>query len=303
MSELANDFFLRNFLFKKSVAVRKTLGNVKSAFQKLDTKLQLHRHKVRDFKPNIAFEFERGDYLVKTAQNGEDLEACLRLRFDVFFREGMEVDREQGVDVDKLDFICDHLMIINRKSESKVIGTYRLNCTKFTSECYSAGEFKLGSLLDGSDTKLELGRACIEKDFRNGVVIALLWRAIAQYLGATESTLLFGCASAKTMDLAETALMYKYLEKHGHIDLSYGVVPTKKFLFPDLTETLLKISLTEDQEKEIEANLPALFKSYLRMNAKVLGEPALDRDFSCIDFLTVLKVSDLNPVFMKKYKV
>ncbi len=283
--------------------MRKTIGNVKSAFQKLDTKLQLHRHKVRDFKPNVSFEFERGDYLVKTAQNGEDLEACLRLRFEVFHREFMQIEREHGVDIDKLDFICDHLMIINRKSEAKVIGTYRLNCTKFTNEFYSEGEFQLGSLLDGNGIKLELGRACIEKDFRNGVVIALLWRAIAQYLGETESTLLFGCASVKTMDMKEAGSMYKFLEKHGHLDLSYGVVPTKKFLFPNLTENLSKVNLTEAEEKEIETSIPALFKSYLRMNAKVLGEPALDRDFSCIDFLTVLKVSDLNPAFMKKYKV
>ncbi len=283
--------------------MRKAIGNVKNAFQKLDTKLQLHRHKVRDFKPNVSFEFERGDYLVKTAQNGEELEACLRLRFEVFHREFMQIEREHGVDIDKLDFVCDHLMIIDRRSESKVIGTYRLNCTKFTNEFYSEGEFKLGNLLDGTGIKLELGRACIEKDFRNGVVIALLWRAIAQYLGATESSLLFGCASVKTMDLQESALMYKYLEKHKHLDLSYGVIPTKKFLFPNLTEKLTQITLSEDEEKEIEKNIPALFKSYLRMNAKVLGEPALDRDFSCIDFLTVLKVSDLNPVFMKKYKV
>lgn len=289
--------------FRKAVAVRKTIGNVKSAFQKLDTKLQLHRHKVRDFKPNISFEFERGDYLVKTAQNGEDLEACLRLRFDVFHREFMQIEREHGVDIDKLDFDCDHLMIIDRRAEAKVIGTYRLNCTKFTDEYYSEGEFKLGSLLDGEGIKLELGRACIEKDFRNGVVIALLWRAIAQYLGATESTILFGCASVKTMDLVESAEMYKYLEKHNHLDLSYGVVPTKKFLFPKLTKALSETVLSAEREKEIEASIPALFKSYLRMNAKVLGEPALDRDFSCIDFLTVLKVSDLNPVFMKKYRV
>ena len=303
MFEAASDFIIRDFFFEKSVFVRKTIENMKSVFQKLDTKLQLHRHKVRDFKPNITFEFERGDYLVKTAQNGDELEACLRLRFDVFHREFMEVEQEHGVDIDKLDFICDHLMIIDRRSEAKVIGTYRLNCTKFTSEYYSAGEFNLGSLLDGEGVKLELGRACIEKDFRNGVVITLLWRAIAQYLIATESTILFGCASVKTIDLIETASVYKYLEKRGHIDLSKGVYPTKKFLFPQLSETIKNLVLTEDQEKKIETEIPALFKSYLRMNAKVLGEPALDKDFSCVDFLTVLKVSDLNPLFMKKYKV
>ncbi len=303
MFEAASDFILRDFFLEKSVSVRKTIENMKSAFQKLDTKLQLHRHKVRDFKPNITFEFERGDYLVKTAQNGDELEACLRLRFEVFHREFMEVEQEHGIDIDKLDFICDHLMIIDRRSESKVIGTYRLNCTKFTSEYYSAGEFNLGTLLDGEGVKLELGRACIEKDFRNGVVITLLWRAIAQYLISTESTILFGCASVKTMDLIETASVYKYLEKRGHIDLSKGVHPTKKFLFPELSEAIRNLVLTEDQEKKIEEEIPALFKSYLRMNAKVLGEPARDEDFSCVDFLTVLKVSDLNPLFMKKYKV
>lgn len=303
MFEAASDFILRDFFFEKTVAVRKTIENVKSAFQKLDTKLQLHRHKISDFKPHITFEFERGDYLVKTAQNGEELEACLRLRFDVFHREGMDVDQEHGVDVDKLDFMCDHLMIIDRRSESKVIGTYRLNCTKFTSEYYSAGEFNLGTLLDGEGVKLELGRACIEKDSRNGVVITLLWRAVAQYLIATESTILFGCASVKTMDLDETARVYKYLENRGHLDLTKGVHPTKKFLFPNLRDAIQNLVLTEEEEKKVEENIPPLFKSYLRMNAKVLGEPALDRDFICVDFLTVLKVSDLNPVFMKKYKV
>ncbi len=306
IKELNQDPIL-NQLNTQMVKVRKTLGNVKgnfkSAFQKLDTKLQLHRHKVRDFKPNLSFEFERGDYLVKTATNGEDLEACLRLRFEVFHREFMSVEREIGVDVDKLDFVCDHLMIIDRRVENKVIGTYRLNCSKFTNEYYSAGEFELRDLLAGPTAKLELGRACIDKEHRNGVIITLLWRAIAQYLLATESSLLFGCASVKTMDVHETAMMYKYLEKHGHLDLSYGVEPTKKFFFPELRETIKALSLTDEDEKKIQETIPPLFKSYLRMNAKVLGLPALDRDFSCIDFLTVLKVSDLNPLFTKKYKV
>jgi putative hemolysin len=52
-----------------------------------------------------------------------------------------------------------------------------------------------------------------------------------------------------------------------------------------------------------EALLPPLFKSYLRMGAKICGTPALDREFYCIDFLTVIKVDQFNPKMKEKYEL
>ncbi|MES2963689.1 MAG: GNAT family N-acetyltransferase, partial [Bdellovibrionota bacterium] len=189
----------------KPTRVLKKFGSMKVALEKADSAAKLRRYKVQNFEPNVTFEFERGHYVVKTAENGAELEECLKLRFEVFHREYMNKKRTIGVDIDKLDEICDHLVIRDRRS-GKVIGTYRLNSSKYTDTFYSSSEFNMARLLDIQGTKLELGRACIDKDHRNGVIVALLWRGIAEYIQRTETKVLFGCGSIKTMDPLESGL-------------------------------------------------------------------------------------------------
>ena len=285
--------------------MRKTLSGVSQKIQKIDSNLRLNHYKIKDFEPNVAFNFERGHFLVKTVENGDELEQCLRLRYEIFHREFLKKKREIGVDIDKLDFMCDHLAILDKRHDNRVIGTYRLNCSRFTDTFYSATEFKIGKLLEQDGHKLELGRACIDKDYRNGVVITLLWRAIAEYLLQTDSKFLFGCASVKTMDLNEAALVHSHLTDLGIIDSEYQIEPTSKYVFPELHERVEKLrgenlKLTEEQIKTL---IPPLFASYIKMGVRVCGEPALDKDFQCIDFLTVLKMDELNPLFVRKYKV
>jgi putative hemolysin len=279
--------------------------SIRHALEKIEQRSRLHRHRVPEFQPNVSFAFEKGDYLVKTADNGAELEECLKLRFEVFHREFLEKKRTYGVDVDKLDLVCDHLVVIDKKSE-KIVGTYRLNCSRFTGLFYSAGEFDLGGLLELPGHKLELGRACIDRNFRNGAVVNLLWRGIAEYLKQTESSYLFGCASVKTTDAAAAALACRYLASQGLIDKSFGVAPIGKFRFKKLKVALgLPGASGPAGELELAAGkalLPPLFMSYVKMGAKILGEPALDRDYRCIDFLTLLKVDELHPIFARKYR-
>jgi putative hemolysin len=292
-----------------SARMLQTFGRVSKTIQEVDSQLRLYRHKVQHFTPKLRIQSERGPFLIKTAENGDDLEACLRLRYEVFHREFLSKKRQTGVDIDKLDFQCDHLMILDRRAGSQVIGTYRLNSSRFTDRFYSSAEFHLDPVLAEPGHKLELGRACIDKAHRNGVVISLLWRAIGEYLVRTESKLLFGCASIKTMAHSEIALIYKYLKDQGHLSADYPIVPTRKYRIPDLLQTVEAIESSGVQfnaqfnTQSIADIVPALFQSYTKMGAKACGEPALDKDFHCIDFLTVLKVEQLKPLFMRKYSV
>ena len=48
----------------------KTIGTVKSVFEKIDSDMKLHHYKIRNFEPNVSFRFERGHFVVKTAENG-----------------------------------------------------------------------------------------------------------------------------------------------------------------------------------------------------------------------------------------
>jgi putative hemolysin len=49
--------------------------------------------------------------------------------------------------------------------------------------------------------------------------------------------------------------------------------------------------------------IPSLLKSYIKTGAVVCGEPALDQDFQCIDFFTLLDVRNMKESVMKKFAV
>ena len=279
-------------------------GRMKQAFENFDSERKLQAYKIRNFTPNVEFTYERNHYIVKTVSNGEELEQCLKLRYNVFHKEYMNKKRTVGVDVDKLDTVCDHLMIFDKRSNS-VIGTYRLNCSKFTDVFYSTNEFNMDTVLNIPGTKLELGRACIDKDHRNGVIIALLWRGIAEYIQKTGTKVLFGCGSVKTMDPLEVGLITKHLIDTGSLTEEYGVAPTKKYTMKQLGGVLEYIEANPYvyNKEEVAKKIPALLGSYFKAGAKLAGEPAIDREFHCIDFLTVLKIEDMSPAFKGKYNL
>jgi putative hemolysin len=54
-------------------------------------------------------------------------------------------------------------------------------------------------------------------------------------------------------------------------------------------------------DPNVTVKLPSLFASYLKLKAKITGEPALDRQFKTIDFLTLLDVADLDPKIYRAF--
>jgi putative hemolysin len=82
--------------------------------------------------------------------------------------------------MDEFDLRCDHLIIQDAASR-EVIGTYRVNASTYSRNFYSNKEFHLDNFLRSPGCKLELGRACIHKDYRNGRVLSLLWKGIVMY--------------------------------------------------------------------------------------------------------------------------
>src|SRR5260370_42607337 len=67
-------------------------------------------------------------FRVGLAQTVEDLVECQRLRYQVFnceLGEGLESSSRTGLDRDRFDFICDHLMVRNAATGT-LAGTYRM---------------------------------------------------------------------------------------------------------------------------------------------------------------------------------
>lgn len=275
----------------------KPIEQIKDRLKIIESWIKLNRHRIKKFRPKVSFRVEKGDYCVKTAESPVELEACLRLRYQVFMSELLKKSSGEGVDVDKMDIRCDHIMIIH-KDTNDVVGTYRVASSIHTDQFYSQGEFDLSDLLNRKGNKLELGRACISKEHRSGQVMQLLWRGVSAYFKATSAQYLFGCTSVKTMEPQITAQMCAYFKEKDWVADSYNITPTKKFLFKELSPFL---DSEIESTKEAKALVPPLFVSYIRAGAKACVPPAIDKDFRCVDFLTILNLEELSPAHARKF--
>jgi len=260
----------------------------------------LTRNRMKNFRAHIPITIEKKNYIVKTADSREELHAALKLRHDVFLSELLKKSKRSGLDKDKFDKLCDHLIIIDKKT-NMLIGTYRLQSSLFTNKWYTATEFHMKHIKRLPGTKLELGRACVHPEHRNGVTIALLWEGISAYIKASGTNYLFGCSSIKTTDHAQIREIYRYLLQNGYLSHEHRVRPRTKFKIRGMVNKLNKMpdpdTMTPAQMKTM---IPSLLASYLKAGAKVCGSPALDKNFKCIDFLTLLDVSNLQEKAVRK---
>lgn len=251
-----------------------------------------YRPFTRGFQQKVGIEFERSQYLVKTIGTEAELEAVLQFRYEIFHKEFQGKIVPVGIDWEPLDPLADHLVIIDQTS-NKIVGTYRLISTSFSDSLYSNSEFHIDSFLQESGTKLELSRACIHRDYRNGVVISLLWRGVNEYIRATGASFVFGCSSVNTMDGRAVAQVVSWLANQGAALDKYPILPRSTFFRRNGFHLI--------NQSKVE-KLPSLLQAYLKAGAKVSLHPAWDYDFHCVDFFTVLKVEEMKSSFQSKFR-
>ncbi len=259
---------------------------------------------VYNFQPKISLYLSIGSYILKTADSYEELIESCRLRHEVFFQEFQDIEIS-GIDIDRFDTHFDHLIIIHKET-NKIIGTYRLNCNEFSSLSYTEQEFNLAEIYKLQGPHLELGRACIQKDHRKGAaVISLLWRGITEYMNISGAKILFGCTSIKINTPRDAALIYKFLVDQGSIVTGNFASPTKKYQMTDfdIWFSYFQKGLTPDQSEEASKLIPSLMKAYLKFGAKIASEPAFDREFDCVDMLTVLKKDEMTNSLARRFQV
>jgi putative hemolysin len=253
------------------------------------------------FGAKVEFKLTVGRFTIKTLSSSEELRLAFLLRYQVFMIEKLGVAPTHGKDIDEFDLLCDHLGIFDSKS-NQMIATCRLNCSLFSKHFYSEQEFDCSVLIRRPETKLEIGRVCVHHEFRKGIVIMLLWRAIAEYMNKVGAKFLFGCGSVSTVDPTEAVIVYRFLEEQNKIRTHYGIKPTEKYRSPEFEKilTVFLRPLSQDERFRAEQLLPSLCRSYFDIGCFAPGPPAFDWEFKCIDFLTILDVSELSPQIRRK---
>jgi putative hemolysin len=216
------------------------------------------------------------------------------LRFRIFSSEfsAQLKGAEFGLDMDDYDPYCQHIGVRDLHSGALVATTRLLDhhAAQKLGRFYSEEEFNLVGLSTLQGPILELGRTCVDPAYRNGATITVLWSELAEILNEGDYRYLMGCASVTMQDggLQAAVIMQRLREQH----LS--------------TEHLCAIPLTPLPEVQLPDNLhaemPPLLKAYMRLGAKICGEPSWDKDFQVADLFILLKREDLSPRYARHFK-
>ncbi|AUT03974.1 ornithine-acyl-ACP acyltransferase [Nostoc sp. CENA543] len=231
---------------------------------------------------------ETDKYILKIALTPQELESIFRLRFEVFNLElglGFSSAQLTQMDEDQFDSICHHLMLIC-KATGKTIGTYRMQTYKMASQGLgfdAADIFNLQTIPDSVlQASVEIGRACIAKEYRNIQALLLLWEGLAKYLIWSGSEYFFGCSSLLTQCTWEAACVYDYFQKNDLMHKTILVYPHSQYY----------LNLPQIHNHRCHVEIPKIVQAYLSIGAKICSLPALDHNFKTIDFLTISRIQD-----------
>lgn len=231
--------------------------------------------------------------VARVTTDPEEIHQALQLRFKVFAEDmGANVkSADEGIDKDRFDDFCHHL-IVKDVINDQVVGYSRIitsDMLEQTGGFYSATEFDLSNVVKSGCSYMEIGRTCVDPDFRSGAVIGLLWSGIAQFMTANNLDYLMGCASISMVDGGAKALaIVDHLREKHFTDEATRAIP--KIGLPKMQVNL--------NGKEF---MPPLLKAYLRIGAKICGEAFLDKDFNVADVLILLPKEDINQRYIRHF--
>lgn len=243
------------------------------------------------------------DFEVKLAQEKEEIQQALKLRYEVFKLEmsgNAKIQESSELDSDIYDKFCDHLIVID-KTTHKIVGTYRLLLSSKVNKkigFYSEKIFDIHNIkrLANDYQALELGRSCIHRDYRSRPVINLLWNGIAKYIKDYNVRYLFGSVRLLTSDPIEVSRIFKFIKKRFYAPLKFRVYPKAKNKFNGL-----KKNIEIRNPREIFHYLPPLVKGYLRLGVLVCGEPAINLDLSSVVIFILLDVQNMSDAYKQHF--
>jgi putative hemolysin len=242
-------------------------------------------------------------YTLLLSTDAAHIEAAQRLRHDVFTSEpGFAMARSaDGLDADRFDEFCDHLLV-REDGSGELVGCYRMLPPPgaiAAGSLYTATEFDVRALDALRPSLVEMGRAVVRGDHRNGGVVLLMWAGILAYLDRSGYEYVTGCVSVPTHPAHEEP--GSQLRGVRDFVLRRHSAPAQHTVRPYRPVTIDGRTLDEI-DPPARVGVPALMRGYLRLGAQVCGEPAHDPDFGVGDFPALLDKRRADIRYLKRLR-
>jgi L-ornithine Nalpha-acyltransferase len=246
---------------------------------------------------------------LRVTTDAAEIAAAQRLRFRVFYEEMGAVPtaamRAAGMDGDAFDAVADHLVVVDLARSTgrdpTVVGCYRIlrqSVAEGRGGFYTAREFDLSGVRSPYGEIMELGRSCVEPDYRTGAVMQLLWRGIADYLDQHHVGLMLGCASLPGTDPDAAAVVLSLL--HHHVLAPAGLRPRA---LPERFTPIDRLPAEAIDHRAALKQLPPLLKAYLRMGGMIGDGAVIDWQFNTIDVCLVLPTARVQANYQRHYRL
>lgn len=244
-------------------------------------------------------EFTVSNIRIKMAKTPEEKMQVYKLRYKSLI---LDYDKDKasvdGLDKDEYDETCDYIIAIDTNTK-EIVGTYRLIRKEHVAKVgifLTEKEFNIDNIKGKDYDILEIGRAVVKEEYRNGVVIGLLWKAVIRYALAVKVKFLFGMASFHGIN--------PNLYKHSFSCLYYNHLSSPEIRTFARANSRCDLALLPENETDLamaKKEMPPLVKGYLNLWATI-GEGAyIDVAFKSIDVLILLEIGKINPRYLKRY--
>lgn len=241
------------------------------------------------------------------------VEAAQRLRHDVFSSEPgfapaanstpEAAGDRAGLDVDRFDEFCDHLLVREGVS-GELVGCYRMLPPAgaiAAGGLYTATEFDVRAFDPLRPSLVEMGRAVVHADHRNGTVVLLMWAGILAYLDRCGYDFVTGCVSVPISSGSHGEVPGSQIRGVRDFVLRRHAAAAEYRVHP-YRPVCIGGRCLDDIPAPARPVIPPLMRGYLRLGARVCGEPAHDRDFGVGDFPALLDKRQADTRYLRRLR-
>lgn len=240
--------------------------------------------------------FVVNNYLIRLMDHNdkEEVKRVQSLRYQYLLREYNPSLPLEGLDIDGYDELSNSILVIDQ-TNNQIAGTYRvatmetIKGNRFLTE----DEYNIDSLKQCKDGFVELGRAVVHPDYRNPLVIQLLFLGIYHYATEHNCRYFIGLCSFHGHNPSDYA--------HGFSLLKRDYLCTKFDIHA--CSNGFSLSFVKDDEIDIalaKKQIPNLLRMYLNLGHKVSSEGSIDYNFNSCDVLIIMDAQEINMRYFER---